>query len=112
MSETTPAERFHQMLLRCDEALAKLEYFHVTKNVWENNPFVRDSFLVSVAQVGEEVSKIGVDTCHERFPDIDWREIKGMRNIIVHVYAKVDYDIVWEVLHDGIPEIRKNASLR
>lgn len=98
---------FHQMLLRCDDIAEKVDYFDVDENLWQHSPFIRDSFLVSVSQIGELVSKIGLETCCGYFPGIEWRQIKGMRNIIVHVYADVDYNIVWDVINKGTPELKQ-----
>ncbi len=36
--------------------------------------------------------------CTDRYPDVPWRHIAGMRNIVVHVYADVDLEIVWETV--------------
>lgn len=83
-------EIFHQMLLRCDDIAGKLDYFDVDESLWQHSPYIRDSFLISVSQIGELVSKISPETCRRYFPDIEWQQIRGMRNIIVHVYANVD----------------------
>ena len=73
-------------------------------------------FLISVSQIGELVSKISPETCRRYFPDIEWQQIRGMRNIIVHVYANVDYDIVWDVVNEEAPKLKqtllKNDDIR
>lgn len=74
-------EIFHQMLLRCDDIAGKLDYFDVDESLWQHSPYIRDSFLISVSQIGELVSKIGPETCRRYFPDIEWQQIRGMRNI-------------------------------
>lgn len=109
-------EIFHQMLLRCDDIAGKLDYFDVDESLWQHSPYIRDSFLISVSQIGELVSKIGPETCRRYFPDIEWQQIRGMRNIIVHVYANVDYDIIWDVINEEAPKLKqtllKNDDIR
>lgn len=109
-------EIFHQMLLRCDDIAGKLDYFDVDESLWQHSPYIRDSFLISVSQIGELVSKISPETCRRYFPDIEWQQIRGMRNIIVHVYANVDYDIVWDVINEEAPKLKqtllKNDDIR
>lgn len=103
-------EIFHQMLLRCDDIAGKLDYFDVDESLWQHSPYIRDSFLISVSQIGELVSKISPETCRRYFPDIEWQQIRGMRNIIVHVYANVDYDIVWDVVNEEAPKLKQTSS--
>ena len=55
-------EIFHQMLLRCDDIAGKLDYFDVNESLWQHSPYIRDSFLISVSQIGELVSKISPET--------------------------------------------------
>ena len=95
------------MLLRCDDIAGKLDYFDVDESLWQHSPYIRDSFLISVSQIGELVSKISPETCRRYFPDIEWQQIRGMRNIIVHVYANVDYDIVWDVVNEEAPKLKQ-----
>ena len=36
-------------------------------------------------------------------PEIPWREIVGMRNVVVHDYADVDMALIWKTVHDDLP---------
>jgi uncharacterized protein with HEPN domain len=54
--------------------------------------------------VGEAASKITPETRAE-YPQIEWQNIIGMRNRIVHDYLRVDYDIVWQVVTVNLPEL-------
>lgn len=35
-----------------------------------------------------------------------WKEIKGMRNIIVHEYFQIDYAVVWDVIQNFVPKLK------
>ena len=54
--------------------------------------------------IGEAASKISAAT-RENTTQIPWREIVGMRNRLVHGYASVDHDIVWDVVSGDLVEI-------
>ena len=61
------------------------------------------SFLI--LQIGESANKLSVEfvTAH---PEIPWRDIVNMRNILVHNYGKVDNEILWTTIMENIPPFR------
>lgn len=54
--------------------------------------------------VGEAANKVSGDV-RERNPDIPWREIVAMRNRIIHGYDAVDFDILWAVIQQDLPDL-------
>ncbi|NEQ97957.1 MAG: DUF86 domain-containing protein, partial [Cyanothece sp. SIO2G6] len=40
-----------------------------------------------------------------QYPDIPWDNMAGMRDIIAHQYDRLDFEILWNVIHQGIPDI-------
>jgi uncharacterized protein with HEPN domain len=54
--------------------------------------------------IGEAASKVSSAT-QEAAAEIPWREIVGMRNRLVHGYASVDHDVVWDVVSGDLVEI-------
>ena len=55
--------------------------------------------------VGEATKHIQ-DQIRERFPEIPWRDMAGMRDRLVHGYFKVDLSIVWTTVTIEFPELR------
>lgn len=39
-------------------------------------------------------------------PDIPWKEISGMRDVIAHFYFGIDYKVVWEVCMKRLPDLK------
>ncbi len=56
--------------------------------------------------IGEAASKVSAET-KTHAPQIPWREIVGMRNRLVHGYASVDHDIVWDVVSGDLSKVIK-----
>jgi uncharacterized protein with HEPN domain len=55
----------------------------------------------SLEIIGEATGKIPKDV-RERYPDVPWEEIIGMRNRLIHEYFGVDLDIVWQTLQEDL----------
>lgn len=46
----------------------------------------------------------------DQHPEIPWRPIIAMRNILVHVYFRVDLDEVWNVVEQHIPVLKSQIE--
>jgi uncharacterized protein with HEPN domain len=55
--------------------------------------------------IGEAAKKIP-KSVQNRFPDVPWKLMAGMRDIVVHEYFRVDLRRVFETLHRDIPPLR------
>ena len=59
----------------------------------------------SLEIIGEATKRIPADIKY-KWNDIDWRAIAGMRDKLIHDYAEVDYDIVWNTVQHKIPQLK------
>ena len=60
---------------------------------FQNNDAVIKNFIT----IGEAASHLPEDFI-EKHPDIPWRDMRDMRNILVHAYFGVDNQVVWETI--------------
>ena len=54
--------------------------------------------------VGEAASKIS-DEFKQAHPDLPWRQATAMRNFVVHDYAGVDIDVIWDSSQTDVPQL-------
>jgi len=55
--------------------------------------------------VGEATKKIPL-SMREKYPDIPWREMAGMRDRLIHTYFDVDRLLLWRTVVNRVPELR------
>jgi uncharacterized protein with HEPN domain len=96
---------FIEHILECIERIE--EYTRgITKEEFLSLGQVQDAVIRRIEVIGEAVKNIP-DDIKRRYPDIPWREIAGMRDILIHEYFGVDLELTWKVAKEDIFELKK-----
>lgn len=69
-----------------------------------------DAINMNIFQIGELSNHLS-DEFKERFPDIPWHRIYGIRNIIAHAYVIVDKRVIWETVEKEIPQFLNKLQM-
>ncbi len=64
----------------------------------------QDAVVRRLEIIGEAAVHLS-DTTRQAIPELPFRKMRGMRNIVAHDYANVDLKIVWEVATVHVPEV-------
>ncbi len=64
--------------------------------------------LQKLTVIGEAVARLS-HAFREAHPRIEWRDIIAFRNIAVHAYFAVQWDIVWATAADEVPGLRRQV---
>lgn len=54
--------------------------------------------------IGEAASKVS-ESFRREHPQIPWRQATAMRNFVVHDYAGVDIDVIWDSVQTDVPKL-------
>lgn len=80
-----------------------------TINEFLDDELIVDGVIRNLEIIGEAAKRIPV-WMEEKYPDIEWRKIAGLRDILVHDYAGIDNEILWEIIEEKVPGLRKEIS--
>jgi uncharacterized protein with HEPN domain len=97
-----------QRLLHIEEAIAEIESY--TKGIdileFKSNSMIRFASIKQMEIIGEAARYVTEET-RSKYPDIEWKEITGLRNILVHEYFGIDSNLIWQIIETDIPDLKK-----
>ena len=69
------------------------------------NSMMRFACLKQLEIVGEACNHLTTEIM-ERYQDVEWAQIIGMRNVFIHEYFGVDLNLVWDIIQTDLPDLK------
>lgn len=95
-------------LLHILDAINEIENYtrNITFDEFSKSSEKKFASVKQLEIIGEAASKITRETKTEN-PDLEWIKIIALRNILVHEYYIIDVTIVWNIITEDLPDLKK-----
>ena len=74
-----------------------------------DNDLISDAVIKNILVIGEATKNIP-DEIRQKSSGIEWRKMAGMRDMMIHGYFSINYKIVWDVVQNKIPTLKKQVE--
>jgi len=98
-----PRDYLRHILVEADYLIGRSE--GLSFEAFAADETLRRAFVRSLEIIGEATKKVP-DNFRSSHPTVEWRAMAGMRDVLIHDYFGVDFELVWDVVQNRIPDLR------
>lgn len=91
------------MLACCDRVIAYTD--GVSRETFDERGMIFDATVRNLELLGEAANQLP-EAVRDRAPEIEWRKLIGLRNILIHTYFGVDEDIPWDLVQNKVRPLK------
>jgi uncharacterized protein with HEPN domain len=93
------------------ESITRIEKYteKVDRKEFADNQMIIDAVVRNIEIIGE-ASKNVPGEIQEKFSEIPWKKLNGIRNRIVHAYFGVDTSIIWFIIENELSMLKKSIT--
>jgi uncharacterized protein with HEPN domain len=95
------------ILAACEKVLRYTDGMSFEQFIADDRTF--DAVIRNLQIIGEAVKNIPVDV-RDRNPEIEWRKIAGLRDILAHTYFQVENEIIWDVIQTKVRPLSTSVN--
>ena len=98
-------QRLERMEEHCEDVQQAIRRLSADYDAFLADKDVRTAIVMYIAQIGELSTGLTEAFRKNEGAVMPWILIKSMRNLIVHAYHKVDFEMIWETATEDIPKL-------
>ena len=99
---------FLEDIMACIEKLEKFTQ-GLTFDQFSKNEMAVDAVIRNFEVIGEAVKKIPKEL-KQKYPDVEWNEASGFRDVLIHDYFGIDLEAVWDTLKKNVPAFKEKLT--
>lgn len=69
----------------------------------QNETYIR-SFVRSLEVIGEATKNLP-PSFRKHYPQISWKEMAGLRDVLIHQYFGINYQLLWDIVKNKLPAL-------
>ena len=93
------------------ESIEKIEKYtkDFTKESFCDDVLLQDAVIRRLEIIGEAAKNIP-ENCKKKYPEIEWKKIAGMRDVLTHAYFGVVLERFWVVVKQDLPSLKEKIK--
>lgn len=80
----------------------------LTESHW-HDATIRQLEIIQLEIIGEATRRLS-PSLRSRYPEVPWRRIAGLRDVLIHQDMGVDLEAVWGIVRDHLPALKQHAE--
>lgn len=72
-------------------------------NAFHKNLMMIDAVIRNLEIIGEAAQNVP-EEIRNKYPEIPWKKMYGLRNVVIHEYFGIDHEMIWEISKNNLPK--------
>lgn len=99
-----------ERLLDILDAIRQIEKYAVKGfEAFSQNELIQVWFLSHLQIIGEATRSLSSGLT-DKYSEVPWGEIIGLRNVLVHNYFEIDQEVAWGIVQNDLPPLKKQVE--
>lgn len=103
-ADTAYLKHIRDAISRIEEYTKAVSYDNFIKN-----NLIQDGVIRQLEIIGEATKRLSTEL-KNKYPQIPWKDVAGMRDKLIHNYFGVDIDAVWDTVKKDIPTLKEEIK--
>jgi uncharacterized protein with HEPN domain len=92
------------------ECISRIENYTTSgREVFLKSQIIQDAVIRNFEIIGEATKRLSL-AFKQANPNVPWRQIAGLRDVLIHDYIYVDNHEVWNIIEQSLPDFKKKIS--
>ena len=97
-------------VIHIGECLARIAaYVAGGRETFIHSTLIQDAVLRNLQTIGQSVSRLS-EALRVAHPEINWRSIIGLRNVLVHDYLGINLERIWDIIERDVPDLQRTVE--